>query len=301
MTHETESPEYLIRATALGERVRAFALNATGVVAELQRRHDTFPAVSAAVGRTAMGALLLGAAALKEEEQLLTVEVRGGGPAGRIFATANGRGDVRGMASNPHADSESLHPGKLNVAGVVGTDGYLSVTKDLGMREPYQGTVELQSGEIGDDLAYYLARSEQTPSAVGIGVFVLPSGEVEAAGGFLVQLLPGLEDAEIQEIEAKIAALPHPTTLIREGLTPEGILERIFPEGYVLQERKPVRFHCPCSRERFESAIVSLGAEEITQIIEEETADATEVVCHFCNEAYYYTDADMQGILDAAR
>ena len=301
MTDGTEARDYLVRATALGDRVRAFALNATGVVAELQRRHDTFPAVSAAVGRTAMGALLLSAAALKEEEQLLTLEVRGGGPVGRILATANGRGDVRGMVGNPHADSESLHPGKLNVAGVVGTNGYLSVTKDLGMRDSYRGTVELRSGEIGDDLAFYLARSEQIPSAVGIGVFILPSGAVEAAGGFLVQLLPGLEDAEIQEIEAQIAALPHPTTLIREGVTPEGILERIFPGGYTFQDKQPVRFHCPCSRERFESAIVSLGAAEITRIIEEETEDATEVVCHFCNEAYYYTAGDMQGILDAAR
>lgn len=290
----------LVRATALDERVRAFAIHATGVVGELQRRHDTFPAVSAALGRTAMGALLLAAASLKEEEQLLTVEVRGGGPAGRLLATANGRGDVRGMVGNPHADSEALRPGKLNVAGVVGTAGYLSVTKDLGMRDPYRGTVELQSGEIGDDLAFYLGRSEQTPSAVGIGVFVRPDGSVDAAGGFLVQLLPGLSDEEIAEIEVRIAALPHPTALIREGVTPEGILERIFPEGYVHGGEQPVRFHCPCSRERFESAIVSLGPDEITRIIEEETEDATEVVCHFCNEAYYYDSEDMRGILEAA-
>lgn len=299
--NDVPASNYLVRATALDERVRAFALNATDVVAELQRRHDTYPAVSAAVGRTAMGALLLGVASLKADDQLLTVEVRGDGPAGRILATANGRGDVRGMVANPHADSDPLRPGKLNVAGVVGTSGYLSVTKDLGMREPYQGTVELQSGEIGEDLAFYLARSEQTPSAVGIGVFVRPDGGIEAAGGFLVQLLPGLSDEEIREIEAQIAALPHPTTLIRDGLTPEGILDRIFPGGYTLQDRRPVRFHCPCSRERFESAIVSLGSQEIARIIEEETADATEVVCHFCNQAYYYTANDMREILDAAR
>ncbi|HEX2095553.1 MAG TPA: Hsp33 family molecular chaperone HslO [Longimicrobiaceae bacterium] len=293
--------DYLVRATALGERVRAFALNATGVVSALQQRHDTFPAVSAALGRTAMGALLLAAASLKEEDQALSVEVRGGGPVGRILVTANGRGEVRGMVGNPHVHAESVRPGKLNVAGVVGDTGYLSVTRDLGMRETYQGTVELQSGEIGDDLAYYMVRSEQTPSAVGIGVFVLPDGSVEAAGGYLIQLLPGLEDDEIAAIERRIAALPHPTTLIREGITPEQVLERIFPEGYTFGDRYPVRFHCPCSRERFERAIVSLGEAEIERIIEEEEQDRTEVVCHFCNEAYHFTPEEMQSILEAAR
>ncbi len=295
------SGDYLVRATALDERVRAFALNATGVVSDLQRRHGTYPAVTAALGRTAMGGLLLAAASLKEEDQILSVEVRGGGPAGRVLATANGRGEVRGMVGNPHVHAESTRPGKLNVAGVVGSEGYLSVTKNLGMRDTYQGTVELQSGEIGDDLAYYLARSEQTASAVGIGVFVLPDCSVEAAGGYLIQLLPGLEDEEIRAIEKRIAALPHPTTLIREGTTPEQVLERIFPEGYTLGDRYPVRFHCPCSRERFERAIISLGHAEVERIIEEEEGSMTEVVCHFCNEAYHFSPDEMQGILDRSR
>lgn len=292
--------DYLVRATALDERVRAFALDATGVVRTLQERHDTYPAVSAALGRTAMGALLLSAASLKEEDQSLSVEVRGGGSAGRIIVTANGRGEVRGLVGNPHAHAESVRPGKLNVAGVVGTDGYLSVTKNLGMRDTYQGTVELQSGEIGEDLAYYLARSEQTASAVGIGVFVVPDGSVDAAGGYLVQLLPGLDDDEISAIEQRISALPHPTALIREGTTPEQVLERIFPEGFTVLDRYPVRFHCPCSRERFERAIVSLGEAEVARIIEEEKEDFTEVVCHFCNEAYRFTPDEMREILQAA-
>src|SRR5690606_3399103 len=244
--------DYLVRATALDAKVRAFALDATGVVAELQRRHQLYPVPTAAVGRAAMGALLLAAAALKEEDQILTVEIRGGGPIGRILCTANGRGEVRGLASNPHVHAESVRKGKLNVAGVVGSAGYLSVTKDLGMRDSYRGTVELQSGEIGDDLAYYLSRSEQVPSAVGLGVFVTPEAVVEAAGGFLVQLLPGLEEAEILEIEREIAALPHPTVLIRQGVTPEQVLERVFSSRVDLLDRYPVRFGCPCSRERFE-------------------------------------------------
>ena len=292
--------DYLVRATALGERVRAFALNATGVVAELQRRHDTYPAVSAALGRTAMGALLMAAASLKEEDQLLSVEVKGGGPAGRIIVTANGRGEVRGMVGNPHVHAESVD-GKLNVSGVVGTAGYLSVTRHLGMKDSYQGTVELRTGEIGEDLAYYLARSEQTNSGVGIGVFVNPDGRVEAAGGFMVQLLPGLDDEAVASIERRMADLPHPTALIREGVTPEQMLERIFPEGFDLLDRQPVRFNCPCSRERFERAIVSLGEAEIERIIREEEQDRTEVVCHFCNEAYHFSAGEMQGILESAR
>jgi molecular chaperone Hsp33 len=294
------SNDYMVRATAMGGRVRAFSLAATTLVDELRRRHDTYPAVTAALGRTAMGALLLAAASLKEEDQVLTVEVRGDGPAGRILATANGAGEVRGLVGNPHVHAESVRPGKLNVAGVVGSSGYLSVTKDLGMRDPYSGMVELQSGEIGDDFAYYLARSEQTPSAVGVGVFVVPEGVVTAAGGFLVQLLPGLEEEEIREVEREIAALPHPTALIQDGLTPEAVLRRVLGEDTEILDRYPVRFACPCSRERFQAAIVTLGSDEITRIIEEEEQEHTEVVCHFCNEAYYFTADQMQEILDAA-
>lgn len=292
--------DYLVRATALDERVRAFALNATGVVSELRRRHDTYPAVTAALGRTAMGALLISAATLKEEEQLLTVDVKGGGPAGRIVVTANGRGEVRGLVGNPHAHAESVN-GKLNVSGVVGSKGFLSVTKHLGMKDSYQGTVELLSGEIGDDLAYYLLQSEQTPSAVGVGVFVQPDHSVEAAGGYMIQLLPGLSETEIAAIEQRIADLPHPTQLLRDGATPEEILERIFPEGYTLGDSSPIRFHCPCSRERFESAIVSLGHDEVQRIIEEEEEPFTEVVCHFCNESYQFSPVEMEAILEAAR
>jgi molecular chaperone Hsp33 len=296
----TTSHDYLVRATALDERVRAFALNATGVVRELQRRHDTHPAVTAALGRTAMGALLLSAATLKEEDQLLTVDVRGDGPVRRILATANGRGQVRGLVGNPHVHAESRN-GKLNVGGVVGTEGYLSVTRDLGMRETYSGMVELVSGEIGEDLAYYLAKSEQTPSGVGIGVFVLPDLSVAAAGGFLVQLLPGLSDDEVGAIEQRMASLPHPTDLLREGATPEQMLDRIFPAGYVFGGRQEVSFHCPCSRERFEAAIVSLGHEEVRRIIDEEDQPFTEVVCHFCNEAYHFSPDQMEAILAASR
>lgn len=291
--------DYLVRATALDGRVRAFALDATATVAELRQRHDTYPAVTAALGRTAMGTLLLAAASLKEPEQLLTTEVRADGPMRRAVASANGRGEVRAMVARPHVHAPSVN-GKLNVTGVVGSNGYLSVTKDLGMRESYRGMVELRSGEIGEDFAYYLLQSEQTPSAVGIGVFVNPDGSVEAAGGYLVQLLPGLGEEEVAAIETRIAALPHPTQMLRAGTTPEQILERIFSEGYDLGDRYPVRFACPCTRERFEAAIVSLGEAEVRRIIAEEREPETEVVCHFCNDRYYFTPDQMQEVLRAA-
>jgi molecular chaperone Hsp33 len=292
--------DHLVRATALEGRVRAFSIDATATVGELQRRHDTHPAVTAALGRTAMGAILLSAATLKEPEHVLTVEVRGDGPAGRILATADGRGRVRGLVSRPHVHAESRN-GKLNVSGVVGTSGYLSVTRDVGRGEPYRGMVELVSGEIGEDLAYYLARSEQTPSGVGIGVFVTPDRAVEAAGGYLVQLLPGIPDDEVAALEQRAAALPHPTQLIRGGTTPEQVLEALFPEGVEVLDRQPVGFHCPCSRERFEAAIVSLGEAEVRRIIVEEREPFTEVVCHFCNESYRFSPEEMRRVLESAR
>jgi len=290
----------MVRGTAMRGRVRAFALHATEIVQEMHERHGTSPPVSAALGRTAMGALLLAAASLKEEEQLLTIEVRGDGPAGKIICTANGGGEVRGLVSNPTADAESVKPGKLNVGGVVGSSGYVSVTKDLGMKDPYTGMVELQSGEIGEDLAHYLFTSEQTPSAVGLGVFVGVTGRIDAAGGFLIQLLPGLEEKEIEAIEAQVAALPHPTRMIQDGLTPDQVLERIFGGDFHRLDSYPVAFRCPCSRDRFEAAILTLGRHEISRIIEEEEKEFTEVVCHFCNEAYHFSPGEMQQVLSKA-
>lgn len=293
---------YLVRATALDGRVRAFALHATGVVAEMRARHGASNVMTAAMGRTAMGALLIAAASLKEEEQVLTVEVRGNGPAGRILATANGRGEVRATATNPQADAPDLRPDKMHVAGVVGTEGYLAVTKDLGMKEAYSGTVELISGEIGIDLAYYLGKSEQTPSGVGVGVHVGGDGTVTAAGGYLVQILAGLSEDELTAVETAMAELPSPTEIIRAGGTPEDVLTRIFGEGrWEEGDRYPVAFRCPCSRARFEAAIVSLGEAEIQRIIAEEEDEHTEVVCHFCNERYHFTATDMEDILRAAR
>ena len=288
----------MVRATAHGGLVRAFAINATGVVREIRERHQTFPSATAALGRLSIGALMFGAM-LKEEDQIVTIRVQGDGPGGSLVATANGAGEVRSLMSNPQAEIEENRNGKLNVRGLVGTSGHLTVTKDLGMRQPYAGTVELVSGEIGEDLTYYLATSEQTPSSVGIGVLVDVDNSVAAAGGYMVQLLPGLDDDAISRIEEMISGLPHPTVMIRGGDTPEQILARIFGDDVAVLGRTPVRFACPCSRERVANALALLGNDEIDAMIEESTSDPHEIKCRFCNAAYYFTNPDLAALKSA--
>lgn len=289
--------DYLVRATAHGGLVRAFAIDATGVVEELKRRHDTIPVVTAAIGRLSTGALLFGAM-LKEPDQLITVRIQGDGPAGTLLASANGRGGVRGLVANPQPDVEQVRNGKLNVRGAVGTAGHITVTKDLGMGQPYIGTVEIVSGEVGEDLAHYLAVSEQIPSAVGIGVFVNADGSVDAAGGYLVQLLPGVTDAEAERIETVIRELPHPTTMLRAGESPEHILGRIFGDEHQVLERRDVRFHCPCSVDRAERAIMMLGSDAVAGLIEEGAErGGAEVICEFCTERYLVPITSLHEIL----
>jgi molecular chaperone Hsp33 len=292
--------DYMVRATALDGLVRAFAIDSTATVGELRRRHDTDPAVTAALGRLATGTLLFGAM-LKDEDQLVTVRVQGNGPAGTLLASANGNGEVRGLVSNPRPDIEQVNElGKLNVAGAVGTEGRLTVTRDLGMRQPHTSTVEIVSGEVGEDLAHFLATSEQIPSAVGIGVFVQTTGEVEAAGGYIVQLMPGVSDTQAAAIESVIRDLPHPTKMLRDGDTPEQMLSRIFNNDLQILENKPVRFHCPCSRERAERALLLLGREELTGLIEADSAKGySEVVCQFCTTAYTLTIPELEALLSS--
>lgn len=291
---------YLVRATAYNGLVRAFAVDSTAVVEELRRRHGTDPVVTAALGRVSTGALIFGAM-LKEPDQLVTIRVQGDGPAGTLLASANGAGEVRGLVSNPRPEIEQVKAGKLNVSGAVGRNGFLTVTRDLGLRQPYSSSVELVSGEIGEDLAYFLARSEQIPSAVGIGVFVSADGTVEAAGGYVVQLMPGLDEDEIASLEAGIRALPHPTTMLRAGETPEQILARIFPDGYEALARTPVRFHCPCSRERAENALILLGASALQELRDDHAdQEEMELVCEFCAATYRFTPDELEALIAAA-
>lgn len=291
----------MVRATALEGLVRAFAIDSTRTVGELRQRHGTDPAVTAALGRLATGTVLLGAM-LKENDQLVTVRVQGNGPAGTLLASANGNGEVRGLVSNPRPDIEQTRNDKLNVSGAVGTQGRLTVTRDLGMRQPHTSTVELVSGEVGEDLAHYLAHSEQIPSAVGIGVFVEATGDVEAAGGYIVQLMAGIKDSHAAAIEGIIRSLPHPTTMLRSGETPEAILTRIFADDLEILEAKPVRFHCPCSKERAERALLLLGADTIREIIAtDREKGSTEVICQFCAADYHLSMLELEALLNSLR
>jgi molecular chaperone Hsp33 len=285
--------EYLIRGTALDGKVRAFAVVTTAITEELRQRHGTTPTTTAALGRAVAAGLMMGAM-LKGEEKL-TIQINGGGPIGQIVVDANAKGDVRGYVDNPEVDLPLNAIGKLDVAGAVGTDGFLNVSKDLGLKEAYRGSVPIISGELAEDFTYYFAKSEQTPSAVALGVLIDVDYTVKVSGGFALQLLPGLSDEEITEIETMLAGLPSITTLLNSGLTMEQVLAEILPSTQIL-EKTEVRFRCKCSRERIESALISLGKEELQEMLEDE--GFAEVVCHFCNEAYRYDREDLQRMID---
>lgn len=282
--------DYLVKALAYDGQVRAFAITTTETVGEAQRRHYTWPTASAALGRTMTAGVMLGAT-LKGEDKL-TIKIEGGGPIGLILVDTNAKGEVRGYVTNPQTHFDLNAHGKLDVRRAVGTEGTLTVVKDIGMREQFSGQVPIVSGEIGDDFTYYLVSSEQTPSSVGVGVLVNPDNTILAAGGFLLQLLPGTDEETISRIEQRLKTIEPISRLIEKGLTPEDILvEIVGKDNLKILEKMPVSFHCPCSRERIESAIISLGKEEIdAMIIEDEKAEAQ---CHFCNETYHFSKEDL--------
>ncbi|WP_339073295.1 Hsp33 family molecular chaperone HslO [Bacillus velezensis] len=286
--------DYLIKAIAYDGKVRAYAARTTDMVNEAQRRHDTWPTASAAIGRTMTASLMLGAM-LKGEDKL-TVKIEGGGPIGAIVADANAKGEVRAYVSNPHVHFDLNEQGKLDVRRAVGTDGTLSVVKDLGLRDYFTGQVEIVSGELGDDFTYYLVSSEQVPSSVGVGVLVNPDNTILAAGGFMIQLLPGTDEETISTIEKQLSQIEPISKLIQKGLTPEEILEEVLGQKPDVLETMPVKFHCSCSKDRFETAILGLGKKEIQDMIEED--GKAEAVCHFCNEKYLFTKEELEELRD---
>lgn len=285
--------DYLVKALAFNGQVRAQAIRSTEMVSEAQRRQTTWPIVSAALGRTMTAATMMGTQ-LKGDNRL-TVTIEGGGPVGAIIVDANAKGETRGYVTNPHVHFELNDKGKLDVARVVGTNGYLSVVKDLGLKESFTGRVSLASGEIGDDFTYYFASSEQIPSAVGVGVLVNPDNSIKAAGGFLIQVLPGAEESTIDRLESRLKSIAPISKLIDQGLTPELILEEIFgKEDLKILETIPVYYKCQCSREKLENTLVGLGKEEILSMIEED--HGAEATCNFCNEVYRFTEEDLKEI-----
>jgi molecular chaperone Hsp33 len=289
MSKNDRSQDVIVRGMAMDGKVRVFAALSTAIVEELRARHDTWPAVTAALGRTVTAGAMMGSM-LKGEEKL-TIQIRGDGPIGQIVVDANAAGEVRGYVTEPHIDLPLNEKGKLDVAGVVGRDGLMYVTKDLGMKEPYRGTSPIVSGEIAEDFTYYFSTSEQTPSAVALGVLVNPDYSVRAAGGFILQLLPGLSDDEISTIEQKLATLTPVTTLIEQGAGPEDILHHLF-DAVQIYERSPLTFSCSCSQDRVEKTLISLGKDEMDALIDE--LGRAEVVCHFCNEKYVLEKLELE-------
>ncbi|MDI3328276.1 MAG: Hsp33 family molecular chaperone HslO [Alicyclobacillaceae bacterium] len=286
--------DYIVRATAVSGKVRAYAARTTALVEELRRRHGTWPVATAALGRTVTAAAMMGAM-LKGTERL-TVQIRGSGPLGEIVADADAAGYVRGYVREPRVDLPLNAAGKLDVASAVG-EGFLHVIKDLGLREPYRGSVPLISGEIGEDFAYYFAVSEQIPSGVGVGVLVEPPDRVKQAGGFIVQLFPGLPEEEVARLEEAIARLPAVTTLLDRGLTPEELLQSMVPDVQLL-DRVPVSFRCRCSRERMERVLVALGRDELESLYREQ--GGAEIHCHFCAEIYRFSREELQRLIERA-
>lgn len=282
--------DYLVKALAYEGFVRAYAVNATETVGEAQERHDTWNTSSAALGRTMIGALMLGAM-LKGEDKM-TVKIEGNGPAGAIVVDSNGKGEVKGYIKNPHISLPLNEIGKIDVRGAVGTEGMFTVTKDLGLKEPFSGQTPIVSGEIGEDFTYYLAVSEQIPSAVGVSVLVDTDDSIKIAGGFMIQIMPGASDEIIDQIEVRLKETARISTLLDEGQTPEEILQNLLGTDDVeFLETMPVQFKCDCSKEKFASAIITLGAEQIQELIDQD--HGAEAVCAFCNNKYKYSEADL--------
>src|SRR5690625_4213516 len=285
--------DHLIKATIYDGMVRAYTIVSTETVEEARRRHDTWATATAAMGRTITITAMMGA--LLKDDQSLTVKVEGGGPIGAIIVDGNAKGEVRGYVVNPHVDFDLNTKGKLDVARAVGTEGTLSIVKDLGLKEHFTGQVPIVSGEISEDFTYYFANSEQIPSAVGAGVLVNPDHSVLAAGGFIVQVMPGADEEMIDQLEEQIQSFPPISSLIEEGYTPEQILNRLFQDKKLkIHEKMPITFRCQCSRERLERAIKGLGNEEIQSMIDED--HGAEASCHFCNEVYHFTESDLEAL-----
>ena len=282
--------DYLIKATVPG--VRAFCTVTTESVAEAVTRHDCHPIAAAALGRTMTASLLL-AANLKTDE-CITIRICGNGPLGEVVADAGANGIVRGTVRNPHIDLP-LKNGKLDVGGAIGI-GLISVTRFTGMKQPFTGSSHLVTGEIAEDLTNYLACSEQTPSSVGLGVLVDPDLSVSAAGGFFIQALPECEEEVLAKVEENLATLPPVSQMIKEGITPEQMAERIFAGlPVIIYDPMKVEFGCQCSKERIEEVLVSIGEDEIDSLIAEGKA---EVCCHFCTEKYQFDKAELEAIKD---
>ena len=289
--------DYIIKATAANAQIRAFAATTTETVEQARQSHDTSPVVAAALGRLLTAGAMMGSM-MKGEKDILTLQIRGDGPAGGLTVTADAQGNVKGYAIHPQVILPANAIGKLDVGGALG-NGMLSVIKDMGMKEPYVGQTALQTGEIAEDLTYYFAASEQIPSSVGLGVLMEKNNTVRQAGGFIVQLMPFAEESVISRLEENLKTLKPVTTMLDEGLTPEQILETVLA-GMDVQftEKTDTGFYCNCDKARVEKALISLGKKEINDMIKD--GKSIEVNCHFCNHNYCFSVEELKQMVKKA-
>ena len=289
--------DYLVRGISDGANVVGLACVTTGLVEKARTLHGTSRTASAALGRALTGGLLMGS--LMKRGQRVALKFEGNGPLKKILVEADHDGAVRGLVGVPEAEVP-FKDEKLNVSGALGSQGVLTVIKDLGLKEPYQGVVELLSGEIGEDIAYYYSESEQIPSAVGLGVFVEPDGRVSAAGGFLIQTLPPTEEKMADRLIDNIRRIPQVTQFLRQGKSPEDLLAELFSGlPYHLLGRKPLTFRCPCTQDKVEKILVALGGVELGKMIQEQ--GEAEVTCEYCRTRYHFTRQQLEDLLLEAR
>lgn len=289
--------DYIVRATAANAQIRAFACTTKEMVETARQAHNTSPVMTAALGRLLTAGAMMGTM-LKGEKDLLTLQVRGDGPGKGLTVTADSQGNVKGYALVPDVILPANAIGKLDVSGAMGA-GYLSVIKDMGLKEPYVGQTQLQTGEIAEDLTYYFATSEQVPSSVGLGVLMERDNTVKQAGGFILQLMPFTEDGVINRLEENLSKVASVTSMLEDGKSPEEILQ-ILLEGFDIEfnETSETCFQCNCSKGRVEKALISIGKTEIKEMIEE--GEPIEVKCHFCNKGYEFTIEDLKSIYHKA-
>ena len=291
--------DYIVRAVTKNGAVRAFCAVTTNTVNEAYKMHKTSPVATAALGRLLTASAMMGAM-LKSENETITLQLVGDGPIGRVLAVSDSNSNVKGYVTNPLVDLPKNSKGKLDVGGAVGKDGYLVVTKDMGLKEPYIGKTPLVSGEVGDDLTKYFAVSEQTPSVVGLGVLVDIDYSVKEAGGFIIQVMPEATEEDISLLEENIKLVTSVTDMLSDGLLPENILE-ILLRGFEFEitQKRDTKYFCNCSREGVERALISIGEKELTDIIENDKK--AQLTCHFCDKVYDFSEEELKTLLKQAK
>ena len=292
------SKDHMLRAMSRDGHLRAFAVDSKNLVSEAYKAHGTTPVMTAALGRLLSAGVMMGAMC-KGDADILTISMKGDGPAGSVTVTADSKGRVKGFVGNPDVELPLKPNGKLDVGGAVG-NGTLTVIKDLGLKDPYIGQTELVNGEVAEDLTYYFAASEQVPSSVGLGVLVNPDGTVRQAGGFIVQVMPDATDEIIDILEKNIGAIKPVTTMLESGETIEEILAHIFENiEYDITSDSDIAFYCNCSRDRISKALISVGAKDLQSMIDD--GKEIEVKCHFCNKGYKFSVDELKELLELSR